>query len=95
MVYLVSSDMYALIKYVSFVNWMAIGLSVVVLLYFRKTRPDMKRPIKVRTFPYLYKMFWSFQFSIWFLYSAGTRLNFQYRVMILLWKTIKSVCFVC
>jgi len=39
--------MYMLINYVSFVNWLAIGLSVVALLYFRYTRPDMNRPIKV------------------------------------------------
>ena len=47
MVYLVSSDMEALINYVSFVNWLAIGLSVATLLYFRKTRPNANRPIKV------------------------------------------------
>ncbi|XP_061163720.1 large neutral amino acids transporter small subunit 2-like isoform X1 [Saccostrea echinata] len=47
LVYLVSSDMEALINYVSFVNWMAIGLSVATLLYFRKTRPNANRPIKV------------------------------------------------
>ena len=40
--------MYALINYVSFVNWLAIGLSIVVLVYFRYTRPKMTRPIKVR-----------------------------------------------
>lgn len=39
--------MEALINYVSFVNWLAIGLSVATLLYFRKTRPDAHRPIKV------------------------------------------------
>ncbi|XP_060562027.1 large neutral amino acids transporter small subunit 2-like [Ruditapes philippinarum] len=47
LVYLTSSDMYALINYVSFVNWLAIGLSVTVLLYFRYTRPNMNRPVKV------------------------------------------------
>ena len=45
-VYLMSTDMYSLINYVAFVNWLAIGLSVLALLYFRKTRPDMPRPIK-------------------------------------------------
>jgi len=39
--------MYMLINYVSFVNWLAIGLSVVALLYFRYARPNMHRPIKV------------------------------------------------
>ncbi|XP_052789094.1 large neutral amino acids transporter small subunit 2-like [Mya arenaria] len=47
LVYLTSSNMYALINYVSFVNWLAIGLSVTVLLYFRWKRPNMDRPIKV------------------------------------------------
>ncbi|KAL5012570.1 hypothetical protein ScPMuIL_011121 [Solemya velum] len=47
LVYLTSSNMYALINYVSFVNWLAIGLSVVVLLFFRWKRPEMNRPIKV------------------------------------------------
>jgi len=47
LLYLVSTDMYMLINYVSFVNWLAIGLSVVALLYFRYTRPNMNRPIKV------------------------------------------------
>jgi len=45
--YLVSTDMYKLINYVSFVGWLAVGLSVVALLYFRWKRPNMKRPIKV------------------------------------------------
>lgn len=47
MLYLVSTDMYLLINYVSFVCWLAIGLSVVALLYFRRTMPDAHRPIKV------------------------------------------------
>lgn len=48
LIYLCSTDMYALINYVAFVNWLAVGLAVGALLYFRYTRPDMKRPIKVR-----------------------------------------------
>jgi len=47
LIYLISTDMYRLINYVAFVNWLAIGLSVVSLLYFRYTRPNMNRPIKV------------------------------------------------
>lgn len=58
LVYLASSDMYMLINYVSFVNWMAIGLSVLSLLYFRWKRPDMNRPIKVWLgFPIFYCLF--------------------------------------
>ena len=42
-----STDMYKLINYVSFVNWLAIGLSIFALIFFRYTRPNMNRPIKV------------------------------------------------
>jgi amino acid transporter len=55
LLYLVSTDMYKLINYLSFLFWLAIGLSVVALLYFRYARPTMKRPIKVGLFwPILY-----------------------------------------
>lgn len=55
LIYLSSTDMYKLINYVSFVNWLAIGLSIVALLYFRWKRPDMKRPIKVNlVWPIIY-----------------------------------------
>lgn len=50
LVYLSSSDMYKLINYSSFVNWLAIGLSVVALLYFRWKLPNAHRPIKVQCF---------------------------------------------
>ena len=48
LVYLTSSDIYALINYVGFATWLSIGLSIVVLLYLRWKRPNMPRPIKVR-----------------------------------------------
>ncbi|XP_064616157.1 large neutral amino acids transporter small subunit 1-like [Liolophura sinensis] len=57
LLYLASSDIYLLINYVSFVNWLAIGLSVVSLLYFRYTRPHMDRPIRVAlVWPIIYVM---------------------------------------
>jgi len=62
LLYLVSTDMYMLINYVSFVNWLAIGLSVVALLYFRYSRPNMQRPIKVSGF---YFQIFSFHFAIY------------------------------
>jgi len=55
LVYLCSTNMYALINYVAFVNWLSIGLSVVALLYFRWKRPDMNRPIRVHiAYPIVY-----------------------------------------
>ncbi|XP_067662763.1 large neutral amino acids transporter small subunit 2-like isoform X1 [Haliotis asinina] len=57
LVYLASSDIYALINYVGFATWLSIGLSVVVLLYLRWKRPNMPRPIKVHLFwPILYTL---------------------------------------
>jgi len=39
--------MYKLINYSSFVNWLAVGISVLALLYFRWKRPNAHRPIRV------------------------------------------------
>ncbi|KAJ6222527.1 hypothetical protein RDWZM_001072 [Blomia tropicalis] len=47
LVYLASKDIYALINYVGFATWLAIGLGVACLPYLRWKRPDLARPIKV------------------------------------------------
>ncbi|CAG2115890.1 unnamed protein product, partial [Medioppia subpectinata] len=47
LVYLASKDIYALINYVGFATWLAIGLAVVCLPYLRWKQPDLPRPIKV------------------------------------------------
>jgi len=44
---LISDDMYALINYMSFVQWLSVGMSVTGLLYLRWKKPDWERPIKV------------------------------------------------
>ncbi|KAI1288020.1 Y+L amino acid transporter 2 [Halotydeus destructor] len=55
LVYLISKDIGALINYVGFATWLAIGLAVVCVPYLRYTQPDLPRPIKVHLFwPYLY-----------------------------------------
>lgn len=43
---LISNDMWVLINYMSFVQWLSVGMSIAGLLYLRITRPDMPRPIK-------------------------------------------------
>jgi L-type amino acid transporter 8 len=45
--YLASSDIDALINYVSFSVWLFTGLSVFVIIWLRRREPDLPRPIKV------------------------------------------------
>lgn len=45
---LASNDIYSLINYLSFVQWLSVGASIGALLVLRYKRPDMRRPIKVR-----------------------------------------------
>lgn len=55
LLYLASSDMYALINYVGFATWLSIGMAIVSLLYLRYSRPEMPRPIKVHlVWPIIY-----------------------------------------
>ncbi|XP_052817176.1 large neutral amino acids transporter small subunit 2-like [Mya arenaria] len=43
---LISDDMYALINYMSFVQWLSVGMSICALLYLRYKEPNRERPIK-------------------------------------------------
>jgi len=53
--YLSSSDIDALINYVSFSIWLFTGLSVFVILYLRRREPDLPRPIRVPlAFPFIF-----------------------------------------
>lgn len=47
LVYLSSTDIYALINYASFVETAFITISISGMLYMRYTHPDLKRPIKI------------------------------------------------
>uniref|UniRef100_A0A1I8FAL0 AA_permease domain-containing protein n=1 Tax=Macrostomum lignano TaxID=282301 RepID=A0A1I8FAL0_9PLAT len=58
LVYLTIDDIYVLVNYMGFVNWLAIGLSVSIVLYLRVKRPNDPRPIRVPIiFPIVYTMF--------------------------------------
>ena len=55
LLYLASSDMYALINYVGFATWLSIGMAIVSLLYLRRSQPNLPRPIKVHlAWPIIY-----------------------------------------
>lgn len=47
LIYLTSKDIYALINYVGFATWLAIGLGVACLPYLRWKQPSLPRPIRV------------------------------------------------
>merc|ERR1712048_1328506 len=55
LIYLTSSNIFALINYTGFATWVSIGLAVVCLLYLRHKEPNWERPIKVNLFfPVIY-----------------------------------------
>nr|CAH8858102.1 unnamed protein product [Trichobilharzia regenti] len=55
LVYLLSGDIFALINYMGFVQWLAIGLCVLIVIIFRFTRPKVPRPVKAPiVFAYIY-----------------------------------------
>ncbi|GAA47979.1 Y+L amino acid transporter 2 [Clonorchis sinensis] len=53
--YVVIGEVSSLITYLGFVLWLAIGISVLIVIIFRFTRPTMERPVKVPiVFPFIY-----------------------------------------
>uniref|UniRef100_A0A8D2CLA0 Solute carrier family 7 member 8 n=1 Tax=Sciurus vulgaris TaxID=55149 RepID=A0A8D2CLA0_SCIVU len=65
---LVTSDMYTLINYVGFINYLFYGVTVAGLIVLRWKKPDIPRPIKINLlFPVIYLLFWAFLlvFSLW------------------------------
>ncbi|XP_077479049.1 asc-type amino acid transporter 1 [Stigmatopora argus] len=48
-----------LINYVSFINYLSYGVTIAGLIYLRKKKPDLMRPIKVNLLiPIAYMLFW-------------------------------------
>ncbi|KAM4710067.1 large neutral amino acids transporter small subunit 2 [Discoglossus pictus] len=65
---LVTSDMYTLINYVGFINYLFYGVTVAGQIVLRYKKPDIPRPIKINLiFPVIYLLFWAFLlvFSLW------------------------------
>uniref|UniRef100_H2YQ49 Amino acid permease/ SLC12A domain-containing protein n=1 Tax=Ciona savignyi TaxID=51511 RepID=H2YQ49_CIOSA len=47
LLYLVSGDIWSLITYFSFFNWLCVGMAILGLLHWRYKYPDMERPVKM------------------------------------------------
>ncbi|XP_039256729.1 large neutral amino acids transporter small subunit 1-like isoform X2 [Styela clava] len=47
LLYLVSGDIWSLITYFSFFNWLCVGLAIFGLIWWRFKYPDMERPVKM------------------------------------------------
>ncbi|XP_024903782.1 large neutral amino acids transporter small subunit 2 [Pteropus alecto] len=65
---LVTSDIYTLINYVGFINYLFYGVTVAGQIVLRWKKPDIPRPIKINLlFPIIYLLFWAFLlvFSLW------------------------------
>eukprot|EP00108_Taenia_solium_P008936 TsM_000416100 transcript=TsM_000416100 gene=TsM_000416100 len=55
LLYLSVTDLYALMNYLGFVQWLAISLSVLIVIIFRITRKEAIRPVRVPLlFPIIY-----------------------------------------
>ncbi|KAK3546055.1 hypothetical protein QTP70_019977 [Hemibagrus guttatus] len=66
---LCTSDMYTLINYVGFINYLFYGVTVAGQIVLRIKQPDMPRPIKISlVWPVIYLLFWAF-LLIFSLYS--------------------------
>ncbi|CAM9106566.1 unnamed protein product [Lampetra fluviatilis] len=58
---LLTSDMYTLINYVGFINYLFYGVTVAGQLVLRWRQPELHRPIKISVaFPVIYLLFWAF-----------------------------------
>ncbi|XP_019518726.1 PREDICTED: large neutral amino acids transporter small subunit 2 isoform X3 [Hipposideros armiger] len=65
---LVTSDIYTLINYVGFINYLFYGVTIAGQIVLRWKKPDIPRPIKINLlFPIIYLLFWAFLliFSLW------------------------------
>jgi len=80
---LVTSDMYKLINYVGFANWVWYGVAIGGLVYWRFKYPTMKRPIKVciKMWKKFVPIFFFFFFlkSIFLLESKASKLLYSFK----------------